>query len=131
MAQSSFRDVVFSDCRLDNANFRMCDFERVTFESADLRMADFYGSKLVACRFFDCNLTGVDFSNAQMGGSRLHGSRLEEIKGVDALRGVVIDSTQVLPLGAQLLGTMAITVDDQREAEQPGRTGKRSRSSRD
>lgn len=86
-AQSSLRDVLFSGCRLDNANFRMCGFERVTFDSVDLRTAEFSGSKLVACRFFDCNLTGVDFSKARADGTRLHGSVLEDIKGAHSPRG--------------------------------------------
>lgn len=121
LARSSFRDVLVVGSRLDQANLRMCHFERVTFDGVDLQAADFTGTTFAKCRLFDCNLTGADFSKVKAEGARLHGSVLEGIKGADSLRGVVIDSTQMVPLGVRLLATMAIAVDDQREPEPPRR----------
>jgi uncharacterized protein YjbI with pentapeptide repeats len=129
VARSSLRDVLFSDCRIDDANLRMCDLERVTFDCDDLRSADFSGTTFKNARLFDCNLTGADFSKVAARGTRLHGSVLMELKGAGDLRGVVIDSTQLVPLGVQVLGAIGIAVEDERdpEADAPHRDHRRVR----
>jgi uncharacterized protein YjbI with pentapeptide repeats len=119
LSRGSLRDVHFIRCRLDTANLRMSDLERVSFDDVDLRGADFVGSKLPGARVFDCNLEGADFSKVSAGEARIHGSIVTDIRGANYLTGVIIDSNQVVPLAVQLLSTMAIVVDDDREPERP------------
>jgi uncharacterized protein YjbI with pentapeptide repeats len=114
-AQVSLRDVSFGECRLDEANFRMSVGERVQFNRSMLRGADFYRARLPGLRLFDCDLTGVELSRADLRGGRLHGSRLEGLRGADSARGAVIDSSQLLPMALQVLGSLSIAVDDERE----------------
>jgi uncharacterized protein YjbI with pentapeptide repeats len=121
IARSSLRDVVFSECRLDDASLRSCDLERVTFEHTDLSSADFSGSTLQMVRLFDCNLSGADFSSVKAKGTRFHGSVLTDLKGAGDLRGVVIDSSQLLPLGVRVLDALGVVVDDEREPPEPSR----------
>jgi hypothetical protein len=114
-AQASLRDVRFRECRLDEANFRMSVGEHVQFDRSMLRGADFYRARLPGLRLFDCDLTGVEFSQADLRGGRLHGSGLEGLRGADSARGAVIDSSQLLPMALQVLGSLGIAVDDERE----------------
>jgi len=130
MARASVRDVLFSDCRIDDANLRMCDLERVTFDRADLRLADLMGSTFKHVRLFDCDLSGADVSGLVARGTRLHGSVVTDLKGVGDLRGVVIDSTQLIPLGVQIVGALGIIVEDEREPEPAPRRRRGSRGGR-
>lgn len=91
---------------------------RLQFDGCDMTDADLYGSTLCQARFFDCDLTRVDFSQADVRGARLHGSTLERIRGVGSLGGVTVSSAQALPLALQLLPTAGIEVDDDRGLEQ-------------
>jgi hypothetical protein len=59
-----------------------------------------------------CDLTGVEFSNAQVTGAFLHGSLLEGIRGAAGLRGIVIGTDQILPLALSMFAGLGIRVDD-------------------
>jgi uncharacterized protein YjbI with pentapeptide repeats len=113
----SFHDVKFSDCRMRMGNLRMAQGARVLFDHCDLGEADFYAARLESLSVFDCNLADVDFSQAKLPGARLHGSSLDGIKGASSLRGVVIDSSQVLPMALQMFGSMGVSVDDERDPD--------------
>jgi uncharacterized protein YjbI with pentapeptide repeats len=115
LAQARLRDVRFSGCRLDGANLRMAKAERVWFSESDLHDADFGAAELVSVCFFDSDLHGVDFSRAGLVGARFHGSSLDGIKGADALRGVVIETTQVMPLAIEVFSSLGIRVEDDRD----------------
>jgi uncharacterized protein YjbI with pentapeptide repeats len=115
LSRSFLHDVGFSSCKLDGINLRMSEARKVTFDHVDLGSADFYEAKLDGTRFFDCDLTEADFSKATAYNARLHGSTLVDVKGASALSGSVIDSTQVLPLGLQVLKSIGIRIDDDRD----------------
>ena len=93
----------------------MVSGERVRFEGTILRAADLYESRLTSARFFDCDLADTQFTKADLGAARFHGSTIDTVKGAEYLRGVVIDSAQVLPLALRLFATFGIAVDDDRE----------------
>lgn len=114
-AQARLRDVGFTECRLDEANFRMSDGERVQFNRTMLRGADFYRARLPGLRLFDCDLTGVEVSRADLRGGRLHGSKLEGLRGADSARGAVIDAAQLVPMALRVLASLDIAVDDERD----------------
>ncbi len=109
------RDVRFVECRLDGAELRMSDLDRVQFDHCNLAGADFYAARLSRIRLFDSDLTGVEFSKAVVTDGRLHGSKLESLRGAGYLRDVTIDSAQILPMALQVFSSVGIDVDDERE----------------
>jgi uncharacterized protein YjbI with pentapeptide repeats len=109
-------DVRFAQCKLDGASFRMSAGERVEFADCGLATSDFTSAKLKSARFLRCDLSHGEFSGANLDGARLHGSALDDLRGVQSLRRVVIDSTQAIPLALSLLGASGISIDD---AEDP------------
>ena len=108
-------DVWFRECRLADASFRLSTGDRVRFEGCDLRNVDLYAVQFPGVCFFDSDLTGAELSQASLNQARLHGSTLDELRGVPALRGITISSTQLVPLALQLLQVLDIKVDDERE----------------
>jgi hypothetical protein len=115
--RARLRDVRFESCRLDGASFRMSEAERASFHESMMAGTDFYGAKLPNVRFFGCDLTGADFSTAALKGARFHGSTVEGIKGGRALAGIVIDSTQLVPVSQVVLASLGIVVDDDAEPD--------------
>lgn len=126
------RRVTFTDCRLTGASFAgaRLDDVRITDSSADLtgfRMAtaayllventtlhaaDFYSCTASGCAFLGCDLGEASFHEARMAGTRLHGSRLDDVRGVMSLAGTRISPEQLVPLGAALLGVLGIEVTE-------------------
>jgi hypothetical protein len=94
----------------------MCQGDRVVFDDVNLQGADFYAVHLTSARFFDCDMSGAEVSQAILPRARLHGSSLSDIKGGEYLRDVVIDTSQVLPLAVQVFRALEIRVEDERDA---------------
>ena len=44
IAHAHLRDVTFSESKLDDVNFRMCQGDRVVFDDVNLQRADFYAA---------------------------------------------------------------------------------------
>lgn len=119
------RHVRFVGCKLDDAWLRMARFERCELLDCDLSGADLYGAQLSQCRLVDCRLDGCDFTAATCDQVALHGSSLERLRGVDALRGCVIGSDQILMVALPALAAIGISVDDGYldDLESPGARG--------
>jgi uncharacterized protein YjbI with pentapeptide repeats len=115
LSRARLHDVRFHECQLVDLNLRMASGDRVRFERCDLAGADLYAAELPGVCIFDSNLTAAELSKASLTGSRLHGSTVDTLKGAAALRGVTINSTQIVPVALQLLTVFAIDVDDERE----------------
>jgi uncharacterized protein YjbI with pentapeptide repeats len=107
------RNVTFAGCTLADANVRMVDAERVDFDDTVLAGADLHGAKLTDTRVRGCDLRGTDWTKSALKRVDLRGSRLEDIRGADRLRGVTIDSSQVVPLAHSLAVAMELTIDDE------------------
>ena len=101
---------------MDEANFRTATGERVQFDETQLVAADFYEAKIRGARFFDCDLTSAEFSRSELPAAVLQGSALEALQGAAYLKGVTIDSAQILPFSLRLIGAMDICIDDNRSA---------------
>jgi uncharacterized protein YjbI with pentapeptide repeats len=115
--RARMQDVTFSEVRLDQVNFRMIKGERVVFDHVNLERGEFYSADLKATCFFDCDLSGADLSQVKLPGARFHGSVLSDIKGSEYLRGVVIETAQVLPLAHGVFAGLNIRVEDDRDAD--------------
>ncbi|MEM9035438.1 MAG: pentapeptide repeat-containing protein [Actinomycetota bacterium] len=112
LGAARFVDVRFVDCRLDEVNLRMTKGERVEFEGCDLRGAELNEAELPGTRFLDCDLSGAQLAKADLRGGSIVGSTIDELRGVQQLRGVTIDPMQVIPLGVRLLDELGVIVDD-------------------
>jgi uncharacterized protein YjbI with pentapeptide repeats len=115
LSGSRLVDVRFGECRLADASLRMASGNRVRFEDCDLSRLDLYAAQLPGACFFGSDLAGAELSQATLTGARLHGSRFENLRGAEALRGTTISSAQILPVALQVLAVLEITVDDERE----------------
>ncbi len=121
LAEARLRDVTFVDCKLDEANFRLSVGERVTFRSCGLGGADLGGARIEDVWWFDSDLRGVDLSNAELPGARLHGSTFEGLRAADRLRRVTLDPAQAMPFALALYGALGIRLDEEREPAVPRR----------
>ena len=107
------RSVTFEGCSLADANLRMLDAEKVVFSDTVLAAGDLYGAKLTTVTVKGCDLRGSDWTKAVLKDVDLRGARLEDIRGADRLRGVTIDSSQVVPLAYSLAVAMELTIVDE------------------
>jgi uncharacterized protein YjbI with pentapeptide repeats len=109
---AALRRVVFRDGKLDSVNFRGATFTDVAFEDCVLRDVDFGGATLLRVSFAGCTLTGADFTKAACTEVDFRGARLGITAGYDCLRGVTIDSVQLVALAPYLARHLGITVAD-------------------
>jgi uncharacterized protein YjbI with pentapeptide repeats len=112
-AGARLRNVTFEGCTLDDANLRMLDAEGVVFNDAVLVGADLHAAKFTEVRMRGCDLRGSDWNESRLKTVDLRGSRLEDVRGADRLRGVTIESSQVVPLAYSLAVAMGLTIDDE------------------
>ena len=109
---AALRRVVFTDGKLDSVNFRGAALTDVTFEDCVLLDADFGGATLLRVSFAGCTLAGADFTKAACTEVDLRGARLGITAGYESLRGVTIDSGQLVTLAPYLARHLGITVAD-------------------
>lgn len=117
-----FDDIAFEDAEIGNAQFLECAFTSVTFSggsyrhlrglhaqrprprrrNAEPRPAPWFNA--AAVRLAQAKLDDVDFRGAR-------GIGLAD--GYDALRGAVIDTTQLMEIAPALASVIGITVSDE------------------
>jgi uncharacterized protein YjbI with pentapeptide repeats len=103
-------DVRITDSVADLTGFRMATATYLLVENTTLHAADFYSCSASGCAFLGCDLGEASFHEARMAGTRLHGSRLDDVRGAMSLAGTRISPEQLVPLGAALLGVLDIQV---------------------
>lgn len=111
-AGAQLDDVRITDCSADLTGFRMAKATAVLVENTSLHGADFYSLTAVDCAFLGCDLGEASFHEARLAGTRLHGSRLDDVRGAMSLAGARISPEQLVPLGAALLGVLGIEVSE-------------------
>lgn len=112
LAGTRIREALFRDCTFEEANLRMIDAENVALEGCALIGTDLYAAKLTNVRFSDCDLRGADFTKATTGEVDLRTSRLEDLRGLEGLRGATVESTQLIPLATSLAAALDLRVVD-------------------
>ena len=110
VAEVDVRDVVWRGCGADMSAFRHARLAHVTFQDCSLREADFAGMRGEFVRFTDCDLRGASFRHAELSGAELRRCRLDDIEGVDGLRGASLEIDQVIDLAPALARAMGIGV---------------------
>ncbi|MET9023404.1 pentapeptide repeat-containing protein [Actinopolymorpha sp. NPDC004070] len=106
----TIRDVVFDQCRLDLSAFRFSTLTAVRFAGCRLTQADFTNADLRNARFDDCDLSGAQFAQADLTGARLRNCVLAGVRGVENLRGAVIDPDDLVALSYALAGALGIVI---------------------
>ncbi len=112
VAETEIRDCVWRACGADMASFRHARLERVTFEDCVLREADFTGVRGDWVRFHDCDLRGAGFGHAEFSRSEFRRCRMDDVEGVEGLRGTSMELEPMLTLApamARALGVGLIT----------------------
>lgn len=112
LSRARLGDVRMVGCQLDEANLRMITSEHLQFESCSMSSADLYEAGLDGAVFLDCDLSGANVAKARAVGARLHGSRVEGLRGADSLRGASFGSAQVVELAWPLFAALGIVIDD-------------------
>jgi uncharacterized protein YjbI with pentapeptide repeats len=110
------RDVSLLGCRIDLASFAGARLQRVSFEECDLTQTDFLEAELDGVRFIGCDMTAADLRGAKLHRCELRGNRLEELRGVERLRGAAmpwVDIIGAAGLWAQALGIAVL--DDEND----------------
>lgn len=113
LAGGRLSDVAFNRCKADGLNLRMVQGTRVTFDDTVLRGAELLQASIAEARLLGCDLTEVDVTRATLTGAWLHRSTLEAMKGVEHLRDVVIEATQLVPLAVQVFAANGIVIAEE------------------
>jgi uncharacterized protein YjbI with pentapeptide repeats len=108
VAETEVRDATWRACGAEMATFRHARLERVTFEDCVLREADFMGVRGDWVRFHDCDLRGASFRHANFTNSEFRRCRMEDIEGIEGLRGTSMDLEQMLTLAPALARALGV-----------------------
>ncbi|GAA4199645.1 hypothetical protein GCM10022252_51720 [Streptosporangium oxazolinicum] len=105
-------DVVFEGCKLDLAAFtRVRATGSVIFSSCSLRDARFSAADLSSgVAIDDCDLTLAEFDDGKYRDLDLRGNDLSGIRGVSALKHIIIDRPQLQGLAEAFAAEMEITI---------------------
>jgi uncharacterized protein YjbI with pentapeptide repeats len=94
-SEAQSKSVLFQECKVDFALFRMARLEQCVFERCNLAEADFYGANLTGAIFRGCDLSRVDISHATLSGADLRDCRLDGVRGTpEAMDGLIISPDQ-------------------------------------
>lgn len=111
-SRSTIKDVIFEDCKLDMANFRFSKLTRVQFINCHLTETDFQAAELTDVEFQISHLEKVDFGQCKIKNVDARSSDLIDIRGWQYLRGLKIDSTQLVMVAPQLAAGLGIKIED-------------------
>jgi uncharacterized protein YjbI with pentapeptide repeats len=109
--ETELGDTTVRNCGAEMATFRHSTLDRVTLEGCILRQGDFMEVQGSWVRFHDCDLTEASFRHAQFANSELRRCRMEDIAGVEGLRGTSMELEEILALApgfARALGIQLV-----------------------
>ncbi|GGQ33444.1 pentapeptide repeat-containing protein [Streptosporangium pseudovulgare] len=105
-------DVVFERCRLDYAAFiRLRAAGSVIFTGCSLHEARFGGCDLSGAAFEECDLRLTEFDGGTYRGCDLRGNDLASLRGVGALKKVIVDRSQLPGLAQAFAADLEISID--------------------
>ncbi len=108
-AESSISDVEFANCQMDLCSFRFVNLKRVKFSSCSLRNSDFQGAKLSSVAFDGCDFEGGDLSAETYTRTEFRRCHLENIKGVEKLRGTRMEWSTIVGLAGEFAVALGIS----------------------
>ena len=80
----------------------------MTFDGCIMQQADFMGVRGEDLRFHGCDLTGASFSHAELAGAGFRRCVMDEVEGVEGLRGAEMDVDQVVALAPAMAAALGI-----------------------
>ena len=107
---ATWRSVTATDCRFDDANFRLAHLAQARFAGCACVRADLGAARLEEVAFPESDLSGADVSNATCANVDLRGARLDGLRGVGALRGATVGVDQLYLLAPGLAAAVGLTV---------------------
>jgi uncharacterized protein YjbI with pentapeptide repeats len=110
--EGSIRDVTVADSTLALASLARSTLENVVFERAKLSEATFIGAKLKRVWFIDCDLRGTDFREAKMSQCLIRGSTVDELIGVESLRGCSMPLDDIVASAVAFASALGIRVHE-------------------
>jgi uncharacterized protein YjbI with pentapeptide repeats len=113
VAETEIEDCVWRGCGADMASFRHAKLGRTTFEDCSLREADFMGLRGDWVRFHDCDLRGAGFAHAQFTNSEFRRCRMDDVEGIEGLRGTAMELEQMLTLAPALARALGVSLIDE------------------
>ena len=105
-------DVRIADSTADLAGFRMAKARFLLVENTSLHGADLFEFDAEHCALLGCDLAEASFDAARLRETDLHGSTVDDVRGVLSLRGTRISPDQIVPLAAGLLDALGIEVTE-------------------
>jgi len=110
VANSSLKHTVFKNCKLELVNFRFSELENVVFEDCAIEEVDFYDATLRNVEFVGCTIKNITFMGAKMFNVDVSKSTLDDIKGVNTLKGVTMSYDQILGIAPLLAAGAGIRI---------------------
>jgi len=108
VTEGELRDVTIHDATASMAGFRHATLTRVTFDGCILQQSDFMGARAEDVRFHGCDLTGASFAHAELAGAEFRRCVMDEVEGVEGLRGAEMDVEQVVALAPAMAAALGI-----------------------
>jgi uncharacterized protein YjbI with pentapeptide repeats len=105
------RDLAVTDSTLQLASFARAGLQRVVFERVNLAEASFMEARLERVAFVDCRMTGADFRGARLTACEIRGASLEDILGIESLRGLRMPWGDVVASAGAMAQALGISVD--------------------
>lgn len=102
--------VRFSDCVLDSVNLRGAVLREVTFTDCQVRDLDLGSAQLDDVRWPGSRILRLDLSQARLSRVDLRTADVDIARGLDRLRGAIVDHVQLLDLAPALAAYLGLTV---------------------
>jgi uncharacterized protein YjbI with pentapeptide repeats len=113
LSRAVIKDVTFSGCKLDLANFRFSKLVRVAFVDCSLTDADFVSAELNHVTFTRCVVERTAFDHCKAFSVDLRGAQLISLSGWQSLKGVSIDTAQLMSIAPQIAQEIGLSVTDE------------------
>jgi len=111
LSEGKARDLRVTDSSLELASFALTGLQNVVFERVNLAEASFMEARMQAVQFIDCTLAGADFRGARLTRCVIRGSSLEDVLGVESLRGLQMPWSDVVASAGALAAALGIDVE--------------------
>jgi uncharacterized protein YjbI with pentapeptide repeats len=98
VTNSILKNITFKKSKLELVNFRFSNLENVIFEDCILNDVDFYNAKLKNVEFINCMINNITFASAKMVNVDVSKSQIEDIKGMNSLKGITISYDQLMQM---------------------------------
>ena len=112
LTRAELRDVRIADSTLQLASFAGARIRDAVFTGVNLTDTSFMGTRLQGVVFDRCTLSGTDFRDARLDGCAIRGASLDEVLGVESLRGVRMPWPDVLASAGALAAALGIRTED-------------------